>query len=156
MTVPERSLTAFAQSLSKKGRKCDLSDGCVKAEALKGARIVTDCTSVVKLPKGAWLELTKTEDGKGMLVVWNPARDRKMFAVPLGLIKRVYCPKTFRDRDGKGCRLAPCSSPLSRLLYKGGRIFEVEGTILGGRIHAGFVVNDPESWVAAVMAPEWE
>lgn len=156
MTKPERSLTAFSKSMSNKAPKGDLTDGCIKAEVLKGARIVTDCTSLVKLPKGAWLELTKSENGQGLLLVRNPSRNRKMFAVPLNLVKRVYCPKTFRDRDVKGCKFSPCSSPLSRLLYKGGRIFEVEGTIAGGRIHAAFVVSDPESWVAAVTAPEWE
>lgn len=155
MPPPERSLTSFANS-AKKGRKSDLEDGCIKAEELKGARVVTDCTSVVKLPKGVWLELVKTDDGQGLIRVRNPARDRTMFAVPLTLVKRVYCPKTFKDRLGNGHRFSPCSSPLSRLFFKGGRIFELEGTVTGGRIHAAFVVNDPEGWVSAVMAPEWK
>lgn len=155
MPVTERSPAPLARRSPKRVSRAGFNDGCIKAEMLKGARIVMDSISLVKLPKGAWLELTKTKDGRGMLLVWNRARDRKMLAIPLSLVKRVYCPKMLCDKEIQGSSFTGDTKPLSRLFSKRGRVFELEGTISGGRIHATFLVEDPEGWVAAIVAPEW-
>lgn len=135
----------------KKARSIrSLYDGSIKAEAIYGARITASHCSSSKLQKGVWLELAKTEDGKGLLRVRDSSRVVVLFAVPLSLVARMDCPESHL----RTCSLLACTAPCRHLLTRG-RIFEIEGTMNGERMHATFLVRDPEGWMAALEQPEW-
>lgn len=154
MGVPERALSGLGKRSFKKARsQRHLTDGIIKAEALKGSKVITNNTAT-KLPNGTWLELVKTEEGKGFLRLRTPAQDVVLIAVPLSLVTRMDSPAIFRDPLLPRRLLASCSSRLNCLAPRS-KIFEVEATVKGARVHAAFRVNDPEGWMAAVRSPEW-
>lgn len=152
MDAKEKAKAALVQSPSKKARSLrSLTDGSIKAEAIFGGRIHVSSSPSQKVQKGAWLELAKTDKGKGLLRVRNASRDETLFAVPTSGITWMDCPESHL----KPCSFLACTSPFRHLLTSG-RIFEFDAeTVDDERIHAAFLVVDPEGWMAALEAPEW-